>query len=269
MKNFYQYLNENKENKEEITIRDYTWLYFLVILYGGKMLVKSWEKDDRPGVLITTSFDKFDFVYIENGNFVVKNQEEARTEVKKIFYKKTLLKALQYCTELKKYDIKGYYGYQISRIPYDLFLRENPNIDKSFRLIENRIVNHFNSQVSNTRIITQLSKSRNLKDFNLMKLFQKYEYIPKEIKIYRGLKQAYDIEQDRIFSCWTTNKGQAERFAKYYFTGTYQNPILSELPHVLETTIPVSEIIIFVDGQESEVILKNPVLIDNEYSLSI
>lgn len=98
-----------------------------------------------------------------------------------------------------------------------------------------------------------------------MKFIKMFPDEPNEITLYRGLKYKYDPKRNESgFSCWTTDIKQAERFAKYHFTGRMQfSAIYSDDPHILTTKVPIEQVAVFIGGDESEVILRNPVNIES------
>ena len=83
--------------------------------------------------------------------------------------------------------------------------------------------------------------------------------------MYRGIKDEF-VERfnEKNFSCWSTSRDEAVRFAKHEFTGGRQfKPIFTKNPHILETEVSLSDVAIFIGGGESEVLLRNPVNIIN------
>jgi len=253
MKKYETFLNEQKI---EPSILDYAWLYFLVYVYGGE-LDQLWASDNRMGVPCREALNKFDCVFNSGKQFISK--DNAKDIVDAQFRKKTILQSMKLGLTYKKYDS---HGYDISEIPINLFLSNNPNVEKAFSRIKDRITDHFNSMGTYTQILEKLSKSRRLKEFNQMQIFRKYDKIPQELTIYRGLRTEYDKNKENDFSCWTTDIKQAEKFAKYKFTGKFQERILAENPHILETTISVKDIVVFIGGDESEVVMRNPIIIN-------
>lgn len=255
---------ESDINDIDIKIQDAAWLYFLFYVYDGKLNIKTWSKDKRMGNGSTcgTSLLKFNFISIENGFYKSTNNDKCVELIERWFGEKTLIKCLIKSSSLIKYNNNDVYsGYKISSIPYDLYLSKNPKIYIDFEKIDNKIVNHFNSQKSNNRILDNLSKSRSIKEFNLVQFYKSFPNLPDTLKLYRGIKNGYDdIHNENGYSCWTHSKEEAIRFAKHIFTGKKQfSPIYSEDPHIIETEVKYEDIKIFIGGYESEVILKNPV----------
>jgi hypothetical protein len=246
--------------KDNITIPDVAWLYMLK-LYNGKMDIKSWKNDNRMGVNFITALNKFDCVTKDNEYYY--STPECDNILHKYFGAKTFEETISKKSELKQYDIPGLYGYTISRTPYDLYMLNHPKLRENFDRIENRIRDHYNSQESNDKIIAKLSKSKDLKYWNFKNLYEMFDgKIPKIITLYRGLKQEYKTDYYTTYSCWTTSKTQGERFAKYYFTGGYQfKPLVSEIQTLMIAEVTIDEILIVIGGDESEVIMKNPVQI--------
>ncbi len=253
MKNYNNFILENNNN---IDVRDVAWLYFLHYIYDGAMSDKTWGNDKRMGVSFKESMEKFNCIKFENGEYY--SNKECEKIIDDYFGSKTFENSIKMEKDLKKYDIRSY---KISNIPYELYLNRNPKISDNFSRISDRIVDHFNSQVGNDKILNQLSKSRNIKEWNFKTSYQMFDgKIPEKIKIYRGIKHKYDPEfDDGVFSCWTTDKNQGERFAKYHFTGQFQTPRLSKEPTLFVAEVDYTDIVIFIGGDESEIIMRNPV----------
>ena len=247
------------ENFNKVGIPDVAWLFFLHYLYNGKMKYNSWYKDERMGVSCEASLNKFNTVSIEGGYFV--SSEKSADIIDKYFGAENLKSVLILGKSLEKYDIKGYYGYSISDIPYDLYMKKNPKLKLNFEKINSRIISHFNSMTCSTHILEKLSKSKNIKEFNFVQFFKAFPDLPKQIKVYRGIKNEY-MKRTEGYSCWTYSKKQAERFASYNFTGGMQlDPSYADNPHILESEINIDDIAVFIGNiqGESEIILKNPV----------
>jgi len=249
------------EQYNGIEIPDYAWLYMLHILYGGKFSKKSWGEDERMGVKCSESLAKFDCVKYdeESGNYI--SDGRANSVLNVAFGAKTLLSACERGLKLTKFDIPGHYGYTLSKIPRELFLRKHPKMKESFNQISNLIVSHFNSHTCSNNILKDLSNQDYIKEFNIGRMFEEYKYIPETITLYRGLKSEY-VPTDKGYSCWTYSKKQGERFAKYEFSFGYASkPVYSSNPILLETEINVKDISVFIGNNqgESEVILKNPI----------
>lgn len=252
-----------ESNNTEITIYDVAWLYLLCFPpYSGRFKVDSWKNDIRMDMITTCSesLSKFSGVTIVDGYYT--SNDDCIKIVEEWFGGKKLIDYLIKSTEVEKFNKSiPMYSYPISSIPLSIYLKNNPSVDKSIDLISDRIRIHYNSQVCNDRIIKTILKSRNLDKFNLIKFHKSFPNFPKSIKIYRGLKnKPKDSYNSREYSCWTYSKPQAERFAKFKFTGGMQfEPIYSDDPYILETEINIDDIAIFIGGEESEIIVKNPV----------
>ena len=247
------------ENNDEITIDDVAWLFFLTYHYDGRLSIKSWCTDKRMnGHICDESLKKFSCVKIENGFYV--STDECKKIVDKYFGAKTFEEAILKGKEINVLKSKNLIDsyYPINSIPYDLFLKKNPAIEKAFDLIQNRIVNHFNSQISDTRILSQLSNSRRIKEFNFMKWSK--ANLPETFLVYRGIKSNFNKDYNNEYTCWTTSLTEAERFAKYVFTGGKQfEPKYSDIQQVLVAEINISDVKVFIGGDEKEIILKEPV----------
>jgi len=238
------------ENDYFITIPDVSWLYFLHYIYNGKLKMSSWENDKRMfGTICKESLSKFDCVMIKNGYFI--SNSDCEKIINDYFGSKSFEKSI-----IKKQEFIEYNDvYDISNIPYELFLKKQPNIQKAFDRISDKIVDHFNSQRSLQPLLEKMIKMRQIKKWNFKTMYDMVGNIPNYIKIYRGLKNGYDPNMNKKYTCWTLNYNQAERFAKYKFTGSYQNPIYSPNPIILESTVKYDDILMVVGGDEYEVIM--------------
>lgn len=83
------------------------------------------------------------------------------------------------------------------------------------------------------------------------------EPIPETVKIYRGIKNDYIKERDRIHTSWTLNIEEAKRFATYHFKKNNYTPIFAKTQIILELEIKTSDIDLFIIGEEDEVVIKN------------
>ncbi|MCK9447306.1 hypothetical protein M0Q50_10685 [bacterium] len=261
------------ESLIDITIPDVAWLYFLHYAYKGKMEIKNWEKDKRmDGANFRTSLEKFDCVKDDGKYFTT--TDDCITIIDKYFGTKKFEKSVQMKYDLLEYDDKTNKNtwertYEISKIPYELFLKKNQSIEKSFDRIGDMIVKHFNSQVSSRQILEKMSKMRHMDKYNYKSAMDHFKgNIPEKFNIYRGLKDEYDSSVKSDYSCWTTDYKQAERFAKYRFTGGMQfKPIISEKHFVLVSVATLNDISVFISGEESEVIMKGEVNVDKIINL--
>lgn len=200
-----KYLTYIKENKSQITVQDVAWLYFLHYSYKRKMLIRDWKNDQRMGTNFLESLNKFDCVKID-GDYIY-SDKDCEKIIDKYFGSKTFENSVLMTDNLKEYDNNDpFYVYKISKIPYGLYLKKNPNIEKNFDRITHRLWAHFNSQSSNDHIIKTLSKSRDLKKWNFKELYNMFGYVPEKITIYRGIKSEYDPKISNKYSCWTTSK---------------------------------------------------------------
>jgi hypothetical protein len=249
------------ENKDEITMQDYAWLYFIVWVYKGKLPIKSWKNDSRMGVNIIDSLSKFEYISIDENYIIVTDMDKAKKIIDSVFGSKTFEDSLRRSKDMPQRAKNDYWSYPIEHIPHELYMHKHPNLEKAFEVISDRIVDHFNSGRSHRVILDKLVKSRRLNEYNFMKYYNHFDSEPSKFKIYRGLKNGYDESKTTGgYSCWTTDKAQAIRFAKYYFTGQMQfSPSYSDDPHILTSEASLDDVAIFVGGDESEVIMRNPV----------
>jgi len=247
--------------KDIISIPNVAWLYFLHYVYNGKLNINSWLNDNRmSGINCNLSLNKFNCVKKINGFYISSN--DCVDIIDKYFGTTNFNDSIRKIEELKEYSKKdNLTDYPIDYIPYNLFLYKNPNIQKSFDTISNKIRAHFNSQRCTSFVIDNILKTKHLDKFNFKQYYVEFNGEPKEIKLYRGIKNKFEKNfNKKHYSCWTTNKKQAIRFAKYIFSGGLQfKPTYSENPHILETEVNFDDILIFIGGDEHEVILKNPI----------
>lgn len=244
----------------DISVNDVAWLFFLYYIYDGSLNIKSWEKDNRMGVNCKEALEKFDCVDITDGYF--KSTDNCKKIINEYFGASTIEEALNRRNEYRKYDNASY---QISKLPYELFVFHNhPSIGKSFDKISDIIVDHFNSQIASTRILDKLLSIKNIDKWNYKTAFNMFDgNIPEKIVIYRGIKNVYDVDRKTEYSCWTTSLKEAERFSKYVFTGGKQfEPTYSKTQNVLVSEVSFDDIAIFIGDDESEVIMKGTVNID-------
>lgn len=258
------------ENYSKVGIRDVAWLYFLHYIYAGILPKKNWKNDDRMGETCDRSLKKFDCVEIDDEKYT--SSESCVKIIDEYFGSKDFKDALSKEKELVEYKkVDQFYDYPIDGIPYDLFLHKNPKIGKGFEKISNIITTHYNSQSCQTEIINKLANNKQIEKFNFKNYYEEFPDEPKTIKVYRGIKNEFvDRFNKSGYSCWTTKKDEAERFAKYLFTGGQQfRPIYADDPYVLETEISLSDVIVYIGGSENEIILRNPVNILNIEKISI
>jgi len=252
------------EEYTEISVSDVAWLYFLHYVYNGKMKKDSWKNDKRmPNTTCDLSLNKFNCVNQDSEFF--HSTEDCVKIINEYFGAKTFQDAVRKEKEYEGYKSKDIYGYSINKIPYELFMKKNPTIDKAFDTIRDRIVNHFNSQICSSKVAEQLSKSRRIKEWNFKGYYDNFTNEPEIFKLYRGIKSEFIERYNKNgYSCWTTKRGEAERFAKHYFSGGMQfSPNYTKNPHILETEVSLDDVAVFISGDEHEVLLKNPVNITN------
>jgi len=253
------------EQYNEITIRDVAWLYFLQHLYGGKMEIKSWKDDNRMEVKCDESLRKFKCVTI--GDDFYRSSDECGKVVDEWFGCETFKESLRMKNKLSDYKNKNtFYGYDIDKIPYELYIRfKHPSIDKSFNSMQNIFAEHWNSQMCMENNIKEFLKNEHIKEWNFQNFFEIFPDEPKTFKVYRGIKDDYNEKYNKEgYSCWTTSKTQAERFAKFHFTGGKQfTPEYADNSIILEADVSLDNVAVFIGGSEGEAILKNPVNITN------
>lgn len=251
------------ENNNDVTYNDVAWLFFLVYPYKGKMSIESWKKDNRMnGQNCDESFRKFDCVKITETHYL--STEDCHKIIDEYFGAKKFEDAVRKSKDFEVIENDSIFNkyYPINGIPLNLYLDKNPAIEKAFEIIKNRFTGHFNSQISNNRILSQLANSRRIKEFNFMKWFN--SGLPDNFTVYRGIKDEYDKNYEDYFkyTCWTTSLKEAERFAMYEFTGGRQfEPKYAKKQNILVADINISDVKVFIGGDEKEIILQEPVKI--------
>lgn len=257
-----------KENKE---IREIAWLYFLHIVYNGELSIKSWCKDNRMGVNCHDTMiklEKIGLVVIEKE--IYKSDKKAFNEIMKYFGSNTLEESFNKSIELLHYkkDDNDYKGYSINEIPIDLWFKINENESD---VIDNYREIFFTSWWNNNGndiIIKRWLKNNSLKDRELINEYniRSYYYpkkMPEYLTLYRGLKNEYKDNHTKKYTSWTLDLEQGKRFAKYHFSKGYTStPNESEIQILLETKVKIKDIIVFIGGEEHEVVLKEPVKIN-------
>jgi hypothetical protein len=253
------------EEYNEITIRDVAWLYFLHYAYNGEMKIKSWAHDNRMEVNCDESLRKFKCVKIDDEFY--RSTEECGKIVDEYFDCETFEESLRKSEELSEYKNKDqFHGYPINTIPYDLFVNyKHREIHDSFSELHDIFADHWNSQMCLSKNVKRFLAVDHIKEWNFENYIKHFPDEPKTFKVYRGIKDEYNPNKNKIgYSCWTTSKKEAERFASYEFTGGKQfEPMYTDNPYVLEAEVSLDDVAVFVGGTESEVILKNPVKIEN------
>ena len=261
-------LIEEQNNNITYSIPEISWLYFLCFLYGGKMKISDWEKDNRVGVNYQDTMLKF-----LNDNIIKSDKEhyyctdKGKQIVLDTFYHKDIKDSLNAKHKFKQYDTKkGHEGYTISDIPYYLWEILNKDVHEEFSKLKDLHADYWNSNphgMGEPKYLEQMLENPYIDSYNYKNLFNHFypNKIPNIITLYRGIKGEYDISfQKKQFSSWTLNKKEAERFAKYHFvTHAFEKPQESEKQRILKIEIPIEDIDIVIGGYESEVILKNPV----------
>lgn len=252
------------ESREPVDILDAGWLYFLHTLYPTGMTKKSWGKDIRMnGRNFEVSMSKFDCVDFDGETYIVSDWDKAKSILDHYFGMsfEEAVRNIDYDYETKVPNAHRHNDkYNISKIPYDYYLRHNEEVDNDFDELQDLFVAHWNSQTVSDTIIKKFLKVKNLYKWNYKNFIEEFPDEPKEIKIYRGIKSDYDEKFKKKYSAWTTNLITAQRFANYHFTGGQQfEPIYSVKRTILETTVKFEDILIYIGGSESEVILRNPV----------
>jgi len=236
------------EDYDNITIYNVAWLYMLYI--HREMIISMWENDTRMGVGYVESLEKFDCVKYNKKH----NTYQIDDGYEKYFSIYFPYKNFEDVIKYKYKDDNDNVKYPLKKIPYDLYLITNNNVEKSFDLLDDMSVDHFNSQTCSPRILNRILKMRNLGKWNYKNIMDIYGGdIPDKIILYRGLKDKYKPKNG--FSCWTTELKEAKRFSKYVFTGGYQSPIYAKYSEVVEIEVKYSDIKMVIGGTEKEIIM--------------
>lgn len=255
----------------DISIEEAAWIYLGYVVYDKKMRLQNWERDNRMGVNYKDTIDKFikmelcEIVDTEIHGKLEKNvvifKESCVEVLEEKFGAKTLDQAIERCYELKEYKTEAY---DISNVPIEYYLRKNSGLQKSLDKLSDLKTDWFNRW--SNRTMDQISKNRHLKQFNQISAFHHFfpEKVPQKLTIYRGLKNFYDEHyndpSNKPYSSWSLDQKQGERFGKYHFTKhAFDKPNEATRQTVLKAEIDFNDILLFYGGDESEVIMKNPV----------
>lgn len=258
--------NIKEEKYKDVSYPEAAWLALAKEPYKYEMKLDSWKKDNRMGVNYLETMQKFEKIGLckLTENEIIFNVELCDELVNEKFGSKTLQEAFEKCYTLKEYQRKDLYGYSIDQIPLELYLRMNPNLEKSLDRLRDLEVDWFNHW--DRRTMEKIEKNRKLKELNLINAFRRFypERIPQKLTIYRGLKRKYDKDfndpNSHKYSSWTLDPKQAERFAKYHFTSMpFGKPDEASIQTIIKTEVNFEDILMFYGGEESEVVMKNPV----------
>lgn len=258
---------ESFNNQDNKIILDTAWLYFLHYVYNGKMKISSWKKDNRIGVVCHDSMLRLQYkklVIIEDDYYIsVNNSEEV---INKIFGANSIKEAFDRSIDLLSYKTKSY---NTNNIPIDLYLRINEDFeDLLYKWDEDFFVNWFNLNGADKVLNSWFKKNckENTNKINDYKL-RRYYYpnkLPENITLYRGIKKKYDSNHNKKYTSWTLDLKEAKRFATYNFSkGFSASPNISDEQYLLTVNVKLKDIIMFIGGDESEVILKEPVKHDD------
>lgn len=117
------------EVHSESDIRNAAWLYMLVYPYRGSMEIEDWKNDNRMDKNFIDSMNE-----LSNKGIVDINKTEVLSNSKSKKYLKSVFgefddeeSALEFGKKLERYDVSGLDGFQISRIPYDIFESDYEN----------------------------------------------------------------------------------------------------------------------------------------------
>ena len=175
--------------------------------------------------------------------------------IKKQFLGKTIFDCINICYQLANSGVEK----ELAKLPIEVFLDFHDTLDNRLYKIRNKktdIINHG----FRDNIIEKVLKSTGLKEYNYYELFKLFfpNPIPTTFKLFRGIKSLPDEKHNRIYSSWTDDYSQAERFSKWHFTTySWEKPREANKQSILETEVPLEKIQIYIGGMESEYILKN------------
>ena len=254
------YESFNKSNE----IRDMAWLYFLVFIYDGKLEKKSWATDNRMGAILDDSMKRFEEQgLVEIDDEAYHSNKDAMRLVVKTFYKDKMEDAFTLSAELVPYDGDDLKGYNISGIPLELWIKFSNYVEDFDDWRDDFFVPWWNTH-GEDRVLKRYIKNNKdflsvINEYHLRRYYFPNE-LPAKITLYRGIKNEYDIKHSKGYTSWTLNEDQAKRFATYHFTTGYSvRGIESNKQTILEAEVNLDEIVMFVGGEEHEVILKEPI----------
>ncbi len=254
-------------SSDDLSIPELAWLYFLSYSYPEGLKAESWKNDTRMNkTKCSDALSKcVNLGYATFENNMWKPTLEGIKKADETFFKKDLIQALKFQNEFTKYDNQSEdifkRGYHISHIPYDIWINKNPSVEKSFDRMSDLFTTWWN-KVYHAKTAETMFKNRHIKLYNAKQLFRYFNgEVPQTIKLYRGITSDYrDSVREDGFSSWTLSYDQAERFASYHFTGGMQfSPTYSSKSIILEKDVTLDTEMVVIAGEESEVILRNPV----------
>jgi len=259
----YESFNEDKN------IRDLAWLYFLHITYNGELSIKTWGKDNRMGVKLSDSMEKFQLKgLVDITDDFYKSNSKAFNILLNYFESSSMEEAFKKSIDLKSYsNEKDYDEYPINKIPIKFWKKLNQEKEDVIDDWHDSFFTPWWNTHGNDLILKRWLKKNGKENQKMINEFnlRKYYYpnpLPKEIIIYRGLKAEYTSEHNKEYTSWTLDLDQGKRFAKYHFSkGFTAKPDESKIQILLEAHVNIKDIVMFVGGEEHEVILKEPVKI--------
>lgn len=228
------------------------WLYFLCYVYHGELYKKSWQNDTRMGVSASEAFVTLK-EYLEDSGEKWLATHKAYQKVKEYFLRDTLQDTIEL-----SYNFIPTKNYRINQIPLELWFKIN-NIKYS---ADTSYWWNKPGPGAIKKIVSELGGVKNLKYFNIWNAYHQYypEKIPKILILYRGLKSEYSVEFKQQYTSWSISEKEAERFSKYHFIQhSFGTPVESNIQTILKTQLPFDKIFMFLGGQETEVILKEPI----------
>jgi hypothetical protein len=236
---------------EERNIRVAAWGELLLV-YGDRGLnLTAWGDDYRMGLLLK---DVVNDITSDVRDGVLYPDRKTFDMVYDVFGSDSISDAVMKGTQFEHMNSRSY---PFSTIPRDFYLRVlNPELDTQFNEISDLLVDWFNQQKQST--INKLLKTEGISEWNSYRWALRFGDA-EIVTIYRGLKSE-PVDEQKGFSSWTYDIKQAERFATYNFVGQYvMRPVYSKEGYILTTTITEKDVSVFVDMDESEIVLKNPV----------
>jgi hypothetical protein len=194
---------------------------------------------------------------------------DAYDVIDELFGADTMEQAFQRAIELESYKMKNHMkDYPVNMIPVQLFREKNEELDEALDDWHDGFFapwwNTNGSDMVLRRWIKKVGKEMNA-TINEYKLRRHYypNPLPEKIQLFRGLKTEFNPNHKKIFTSWTLSEDQGKRFATYHFSQGYTTrPHESDIQILLETNVSLDEIVVFIGGDEYEVILKEPVEIE-------
>lgn len=256
---------------KSIDLRQTAWLYFLHIVYNGELLIKSWSKDNRMGVNCNDSMIELKskgFVEIDDQYY--RSTEKAYDKIFEVFGSTDMKSAFDRAIELESYqmDKNDLKGYDVNMIPVKVWLYNNEEFEEALDAWDDGFFTKWWNTMGSDKVLNswlrKVGKEMNkrINEYHLRRYYYPLQ-LPENIQLFRGIKEEYKPEHKKKYTSWTLDEAQGKRFATYHFSQGYTaRPHEAKIQTLLEAHVHLEDIVMFVGGDEHEVILLEPVEIE-------